>query len=274
MEESEILKIILEYIKIIKEILEKGKDYTTTTKIVPHDFFHDNNGENCSTNVLFKDFKTPIILFNDLKSSTKLIEELESKGKLCIYTIYMYYSSQMMGKILDILNGKIVECTGDGHYSIFLEDEIDENKIKNESDIFFNKLKKYKFRNYRCRNYRCRNYIFRNYIINFDFNEIKYIYPCLFHHRNIRIYTDFNFLFHFERELSNKIRVLFFYIFAVFNIEINLLLENKINNKFLTRIGCKQGACKITRIIIDGHIKQDKLIGAVVHHAAHQSSGK
>lgn len=35
-----------------------------------------------------------------------------------------------------------------------------------------------------------------------------------------------------------------------------------------------QGNCKISRINIPNHILQDKLIGSIVHKAAHQASGK
>jgi len=278
--EQEILQIIEKYIQIIKEVLERERlneeiiqlDYITNTEIVSHDFFSDDNGEisSCDNeqNILFKDFGKPIILFNDLKSSTRLLEELECKGELCIYAIYMYYSSKMMGEILDILNGKMVECTGDGNYSIFLENEIDEENFKDKSWEFFYELE-YLFRDKDFRN-------IQNYIMSFDIDEIKYISPWLLNDWNERRYRHFNFrsLFHCEEKLNNQIRVLFFYIFSVFNIKINSLLEDRINNKFLTRIGCKVGACKITRIISNGHIKQDKLIGAVVHHAAHQASGK
>jgi len=284
--DKEIFEIIEKYIQIIKEILERERlqgemlmeRYITNTEIVPHDFFSDTNEElsneelsSCDTEqkVLFKDFGKPIILFNDLKSSTKLIEELECKGELCIYAIYMYYSSKMMGEILDILNGKMVECTGDGHYSVFLEDEIDNADIERKSIHFFDYLEAYLDNN--------DNFIdIQNYIMTFNFDEVKYISPWLFNNRENRRYRYLNYRdrFDFEEKLSSEIRILFFYIFAIFNTEVNLMLEDRVNNKFLTRIGCKQGLCKITRVDINGHIKQDKLIGAVVHHSAHQASGK
>ena len=276
---KEIFEILEKYIQLIQEFLERERleetthlDYITNTSIVPHDFFSDENRElsSCDNeqNILFKDFGKPIILFNDLKNSTKLIEELECKGQLCIYAIYMYYSSKMMGEILDELNGKIVECTGDGHYSIFLEDGMDDEYIKDKSRNFFDDVED---------NLNHDNFIdIQNYIMTFNFDEIKYISPYLFHdwyeRRNRHFY--FRETFDFEEKLSSQIRILFFYVFAIFNTKVNSILENRVSNQFLTRIGCKQGLCKITRIVCNGHIKQDKLIGAVVHHASHQASGK
>lgn len=277
--DNEIIQIIQKYIAILKEILRQERfqeeikisEYITNTQIVPHDFFSDSNGKSLSCdikkNVLFKDFGTPIILFNDLKNSTKLIEELECKNELCIYTIYMYYSSKMLGDILDILNGKMVECTGDGNYSIFLEDEIDESDMIKKSIHFFHDLEKSLYSDYFVK--------IQNYILSFDMDEVKYIYPWIidWNHRMFMHYYFENVLYS-EKKIDNIMRILFFHIFAIFNIEVNTILENKINQKFLTRVGCKQGSCKVTRIDINSHIKQDKLIGNVVHQAAHQASGK
>jgi len=277
---NEIIQIIQKYIQIIKEILERerlqeemsNKSYITNTEIVPHDFFSDINGKlsrcDAGNKVLFKEFGKPIILFNDLKNSTKLIEELECKNELCIYAIYMYYSSKMMGEILNILNGKMVECTGDGHYSVFLEDEINDRYIMDESVDFF------------CDLIRSSDLVeIQNYILTFDADEVKYLHGSrrfqgLYY--SMRSSHEFKIFIKnlYSNGISDNIRTLFFYIFAIFNIEVNSILKHRVNNKFLTRIGCKQGLCKITRVNINGHIKQDKLIGAVVHHAAHQASGK
>ncbi|ADV45874.1 hypothetical protein [Nitratifractor salsuginis] len=277
--DNEIIQIIQKYINIIREILEREKleeeaiklEYITKTEIVPHDFFSDKNGKVSSCDkeniILFKDFGTPIVLFNDLKNSTKLVEELECKNELCIYAIYMYYSSKMLGDILDVLNGKMVECTGDGNYSIFLEDEIQKSIIP-QSIYFFHSLKDI---------YDSANFIkIKDYILNFDTDEVKYIYPWICDYQPHQIFKRQYFIrvLSNQNKISNIIRVLFFHIYAIFNIEVNTILENRIKQKFLTRIGCKQGLCKISRIDINGHIKQDKLIGSVVHQAAHQASGK
>ena len=237
-----------------------------------HDFFSDMNGEISSCDnkkkVLFKDFGIPIVLFNDLKNSTKLVEELECKDQLCIYAIYIYYSSKMLGDILDILNGKMVECTGDGNYSIFLENEIDTEVVIEKSENFFRSLEDILDSNYFMK--------LQKYALSFDTDEVKYVYTCmlddLFYRKFMHIY--FGRIHYHGAQISDIIRVLFFYVFAIFNIEVNEMLENRVNQKFLTRVGCKQGLCKICRVDIDGHIKQDKLIGSVVHHAAHQASGK
>ena len=52
---------------------------------------------------------------------------------------HIYYSSKMLGKILDLLNGQMIECTGDGNYSIFLQEKINIYKISN------NRIKRNKF---------------------------------------------------------------------------------------------------------------------------------
>lgn len=277
---NEIMRIIQKYLRIIQEILEREKlqeeaikfVYITNTEIVAHDFFSDEKGNVSSCDdqkkVLFKDFGKPIVLFNDLKNSTKLLEELECKNELCIYAIYMYYSSKMLGDILDILNGNMVECTGDGNYSIFLEDDIDEETIMKKSKDFYHDLEHIL--------HNCDFVDIRNYILHFDTDEVKYIYPWMLDDRDYRRFMKKHFkqIFYYEENLSKIVRILFFHIFAIFNIEVNKILKNRINNKFLTRVGCKKGRCKITRIDINGHIKQDKLIGGVVHQAAHQASGK
>ena len=264
-EKDKILKIIFKYIELLKDTLsDSGKNlsfesFITSTTLVANDFF-DGNLSRCSQDkkILLKDFGTPTILFNDLKNSTKLLEEIEHSNIDCLYVAYMYYSSQMIADILDLFGGVMVECTGDGNYSIFTEDRIDIKSI--------DKLGKDFLKNY---NEEISLHAQQEYMSNFDDSELEGI---------DRVYSVFNHQCLQEvfksAVCSSCIRRLFFRIFLMFNVEINKIASGYINNKFLTRVGCKKGACKITRIQIDNHIKQDKLIGSVVHHAAHQASGK
>lgn len=257
---SEIGYIINKYINLIlksfKDYKEKRillESYTTTTEIVPHNFFDDKNTLLCTDdNVLLREFNSPIILFNDLKDSTKILEFFESLNLSCAYTAYIYYSSKMLGEILDLFNGQMIECTGDGNYSIFLQEKINITKIRKycndfiNDDLDFVALKEYK--------------------MNFEEKEIRFGFHNFNSFRNT-----------FHRLFLNDdsfIRYAFFTIFATFNIEVNKYLGLKIKNPFLTRVGCMQGNCKISRINIPNHILQDKLIGSIVHKAAHQASGK
>ena len=234
---SKILQIIERNIKILSDILNKVimdsiglEEHVTVTNIVPHDFFSGEGG-------ILKDFGSPTILFNDLKDSTKLLKELESEDILYYYSFYMHYSSKMLSEILDEFNGKMVECTGDGNYSIF---DKENDKLLREY-AYFQEL--------------CYGESqFNSYLDNFDEKEKEFIKtsPYMF---------------------DEKLRQLFFYIFSIFNIKVNYLLRGKIDKKFLTRVGCVTGKCQIMRIE-NSHIRQDKLIGSVVHNSAHQASGK
>jgi len=233
---SKIIKIINKYIEILSRKLDVLMDsigleeHTTITTLAPYDFFEGEEG-------ILKDFGRPSILFNDLKNSTKLLEELEKEGILYYYSYYMYYSSKMLAEILNLFDAKMIECTGDGNYSLF---EKEHSRLLREYD-YFEKI--------------CyEEQEFKNYIDNFDKIEKKFINspPSTF---------------------DEKSRQLFFYIFYLFNIEVNKCLPSSFSNKFLTRVGCKTGNCKIMRIE-NSHIRQDKLIGSVVHKSAHQASGK
>lgn len=155
----------------------------------------------------------------------------------------------MLGKILDLLNGQMIECTGDGNYSIFLQEKINIYKIKKYGLNFIN--------------YDLDFEALEIYMNNFEDKEVNFITSSCKSRVCRFILTD-----------SKFIRFLFFTIFATFNIEINKYLHLKIENPFLTRVGCMQGNCKISRINIPNHILQDKLIGSIVHKAAHQASGK
>ncbi|WP_157352998.1 hypothetical protein [Aliarcobacter butzleri] len=257
---SEIGYIINKYIELILKSFNKYEEkrillenYTTQTAIVSNDFFDDKKALLCTDdNLLLIEFNSPIILFNDLKNSTRVLEFFESLNLSCAYTAYIYYSSKMLGEILDLFDGQMIECTGDGNYSIFLQEKINIKKIRKycnnfiDYDLDFIALEEYK--------------------INFEEKEIRFG----FNHFNSLRKT-------FYRLLLNDdifIRYAFFTIFATFNIEINKYLDSKITNPFLTRVGCMQGNCKISRINIPNHILQDKLIGSIVHKAAHQASGK
>ncbi len=265
---DEISRIIKKYVDILLELfsaedsmeLELLREYTTETHLVPSNFFNNTSSCDNQGDVLFADFGNTIILFNDLKSSTKLISALENRNELCIYSLYMYYSSKMLSEILDLLGGKLVECTGDGHYSIFLKNQIDINSIRDHSERFYETfyvnpsipfINDEEYRKY-----------FLEVIKNFDLLDIAIPFRRYHPYRRYSVALDVD------------IRWLFLHIFAVFNIRINstTIMGNR-RHKFYTRVGCDEGECKIMRIN-NGHILQDKLIGKVVHNAAHQANEK
>ncbi|MCG3655061.1 hypothetical protein L5F28_11050 [Aliarcobacter butzleri] len=144
----------------------------------------------------------------------------------------------------------MIECTGDGNYSIFLQEKIDIKKIRKYSNDFIDNDLDFT--------------ALLNYMDNFEYKEINFI----------NLLVNNSFYRNIILNNSQFIRLVFFTIFATFNIEINKYLDSKITNPFLTRVGCMQGNCKISRINIPNHILQDKLIGSIVHKAAHQASGK
>jgi len=78
----------------------------------------------------------------------------------------------MLGDILDILDVKMVECTGDGNYSIFLENEIDNENIIDKGTHFFHDLERIFHSDYFIK--------IQNYILTFDTDEVKYVYPWMF----------------------------------------------------------------------------------------------
>lgn len=254
---SEVMEIINKYIEFYilmlnneKEKLSLRESYTTYTKIVPKDFFDDGSIDYCGTeNTLFKEFGNPIVLFNDLKNSTKILKETETAKQECVYIAYMQYSSQMLAEILDLINGNMIECTGDGNYSILFEEKIDRLYIRELIEDFMTANKEI-----------ITTEKFKNYLNGFNEDEIFFIKERT------------SFLAFIDPRYSSVLRSFFFKIFATFNILINQRLP--IRYQFYTRIGCVQGKCKITRIKIDKHIFQDKLIGSVVHAAAHQAGGK
>lgn len=244
------------YIDKLKEIIVKREAallteamncLTTVTTIVPHDFFDSGKVEKCSDELFMKDFNNPTILFTDLKDSTRILEKCEYMNRTCLYTGYIYYSSCLLADILNLVNGKIVEITGDGTYSI-----IEENNDK-------------------------MNNVLKQFYKNFDLYEIDI---CDLYNY-IHIIGDLPYeLIHLRRcsdstNSDTRFRNFIFCIFTKFNIEINKFLEaNKIDISFFSRVGCKKGPCKITRFKIDGHIHVDKLIGSTVNKAAHQAMGK
>lgn len=235
---SKIIIIIQSYINELISKLELSKvsmDYVTEshvtrTDIVPYDFFEKEDG-------VLKSFGTPTILFNDLKNSTKLMKELEDEDILYYYSYYMYYSSKMLAEVLDLFEGKMIECTGDGSYSIF------EKKPK-------------------------------ELLIEYDyFEDLCYHQASFNNYLNSFNRSEYQFIKDLPNTFDEKIRQLFFYIFYIFNCGINEHLPCEFVNKFFTRVGCATGRCQIMRIE-NTHIRQDKLIGSVVHHSAHQASGK
>lgn len=247
--ENIIKKHIKNYIDSL-EILtqESGNEaYTTTTKILNiNDLGLVNYG-----NV--------IVLFTDIKDSTQILETCEKNDILNVYSNYINFSSKLLGEILTNFNGRIIESTGDGNYSIInltKDDFIKKLCNKNENierktlRILLDEMSKETF----YKDIKNKTYldIFNEKEQNYTLERLEFISP-----------------------LDEKLRTLFFIIFAKFNIEINKIdLLKKYDIKFATRIGCKIGSCKITNITVDGHINQDKLIGTIVHNAAHQASGK
>jgi len=277
-ENSRIQMIISKYVKILQELLKQSEghdrtfleSYVTQTNIVPHDFF-DEEEDFCDQKgkILLKDFGAPYMLFNDLKNSTELLEHFENESFVCFYTAYIYYSSKMLGEILNLFGGKMVECTGDGNYSIFLEDDIQISRLVIEG-YNFNK------------NYCLKDNELKRYLQAFSDDEKEGLFVNR-HTRIGRLLSRCHSVHEIEDcekmllnycNIEKYIRFLFFMIFAKFNKEINSILPQNITKKFFTRIGCLQGNCKITKIEVKGHISQQKLIGSAVHKAAHQASGK
>lgn len=255
-----VANIINEYIVIyvnkLKEIIHKREsrlltesmNYMTVTSIVPHDFFEGGDIRKCDNKLIMKNFNNPTILFTDLKDSTEILEKCERIGRTCIYTGYIYYSSCLIADILNLVNGKIIEITGDGTYSIIEEENDDEvdNVLREFYSVFnLSKINEYDLYNY------------IHLVGELPYNLDQLMRCAKAANRDIRF------------------RNFIFCIFTKFNIEINKFLEeNSINFSFFTRVGCKKGPCKITRFKIDGHVHVDKLIGSTVNRAAHQAMGK
>ena len=248
--ENIIKKHIKNYIDSL-EILtqESGNEaYTTTTKILNiNDLGLVNYG-----NV--------IVLFTDIKDSTQILETCENNSILNVYSNYINFSSKLLGEIISLFKGRIIESTGDGIYSIIesTDSEIEEIfKYKYIKDVPYDRLARIIESNVESNFYEVMHD--KTYLNIFSDSENTYILKKL---------EDIS-------SIDEKLRTLFFIIFAKFNSKINNIDSLKKHNiKFATRIGCKIGSCKITNITVDGHINQDKLIGTVVHNAAHQASGK
>lgn len=248
-------QIIENYTSKIKEIISKREIrlltesalYMTKTTLAPHDFFNSGKVERCSDELFIKDFNRPTILFTDLKGSTNILKECERLGITCLYTGYIYYSSRLLADILDFVNGKIVEITGDGTYSII--EEINDNKINRVLDAFYD--------TYNLNNIKDELYEYIHLVGELPYN-LNQLHNCMeANNRDIRF------------------RNFIFCIFTRFNIEINKFLEMRaIDVSFFTRVGCKKGPCKITRFNIEKHVFVDKLIGSTVNDAAHEAMGK
>lgn len=219
------------------------ENFNTLTRLRGKDIFLNNKNQ-----IKVEDFEKTIILFTDLKNSTNILKKCENNNIL-IYIAYMHYSTMLLAEILNLFNGNLIESTGDGTYSIIPNNQmstnnaIDDIVIKNGSMI------------------RTKSEVLKYYSI-FDIHERNYIFE-----ENSSKINSFPY--------PERIRTLFFLIFAIFNTNINEISQlKKLDIKFLTRIGCKIGSCKVTRLEIYQHISQDKLIGSIVHEAAHQASGK
>jgi hypothetical protein len=239
-------KRLLEYEKEIYAY-EKLEEVTTITRLVDDDFFDIGNGNmnicDYEKKIFYKEFKDIYVIFNDIENSTKILEYCEKNNLLCIYIGYIKYTSELLSEILNYFNGRMIEITGDGNYSI-IENL---NKIKWYDLIKFNL------------NYLKNNvyYFYRKYCIICskpsweDIEKIKY--------------------FEGEESIVSLLRIIFY----IFNREINNLLKNmNIAICFNMRFGCKYGDCKITRFQIKNHVVQDKLIGRIVNKAAHQAQRK
>ena len=232
--------------------------YITTTEIVPPDYF--NSGKRmCDTDdkVFYKEFDNIYVIFNDIEKSTKILEYCEKNNLICLYVSYIKYSSELLAEILNYFEGKMIEITGDGNYSI----------IENLNEHLLCKLVNDNYKNL--------------------FKEIKKIrYDCHFDcYCNVKFYSrQVEHCLYMEKcyskslpteETKNIIRCLLLCVFNIFNCKINKLLKKEYREIcFNTRIGCEYGSCKITRFIIGNYLKQDKLIGKIVHKAAHQAQGK
>lgn len=253
-----LLKLINKYYEQIEKLfiieesvaLEEMR-YITTTEIVSPDYF--NSGKRiCDTDdkVFYKEFDNIYVIFNDIEKSTKILEYCEKNNLICLYIGYIKYSSELLAEILNYFDGKMVEITGDGNYSII--ENLDKNLLYKLIDDNYDLFKEFRKIRYDC----CCNY-------ELHLQQLKcheYIY-------NLK-YLNLN-------ETKNIIRCLLLCVFNIFNFKINKLLEKKhIKICFNTRIGCEYGSCKITRFIIGNYLKQDKLIGKIVHKAAHQAQGK
>lgn len=253
---SNIEYIVNKYISKYKNSLEllthesSNENYNTITKI--------DNQSNIKDLELF-DYDEVIILFTDIKNSTQILETCEKKSILNVYSNYINFSSKLLGEIITIFKGRIIESTGDGNYSII-------NLTKNDfNEIVYNRKSNISRKTLRILLDEISEETFykdmknKTYLDIFDINEKNYILEKL----------------EYISSIDDKLRTLFFIIFAKFNREINKIdLLEKHNIKFATRIGCKIGSCQITNIMVNGHINQDKLIGTVAHKAAHQASGK
>lgn len=249
---------IVNYVKELKEIIvnresrllaENMMSYMTVTSIAPHDFFKSGKLEECSDELIMKDFNNPTILFTDLKNSTRILEKCEYMKRTCLYTGYIYYSSRLLADILNLVNGKIIEITGDGTYSII--EEKNDDKMKKVLVQFYKNFKQF----------------------DIDLCDL-YTYIELVGELPFDLYYDLRRCKEVAKRDVN-IRNFIFCIFTKFNIEINKFLEDlDIDIAFFTRVGCKKGPCKITRFKIAGHVHVDKLIGSTVNKAAHQAMGK
>lgn len=249
-------KYITKYTKDLE--LAYANTYTCesaiTTTIIPKEDDYQSNVKDLE----LIPYGEVIILFTDIKNATGILGICEEEKILKVYSYYINYSSKLLGEILTIFKGRIIESTGDGNYSLIY-------KINNIEKILDNKnngiIRKFLRRIIEEKNKEefYKNMSDKEYLAILDSNEQNYILEMI---ENIS-------------SLDEKLRTLFFIIFASFNSKINKIdLLEKHNIKFATRIGCKIGLCQITNIEVKGHINQEKLIGSVVHKAAHQASGK
>jgi hypothetical protein len=223
---------------LYKERITEGVEsikYISTTEIVPPNYF-DKNVYYCDLDkeIFYKEFENIYVIFNDIENSTKILKYCEESQNLCIYIGYIKYSSELLSEIINYFKGKIIEITGDGNYSII--EELNPTLLLKL--IEYNNLKK------------------ELKILDTIFDKICFITGDSYYFKNI-------------------IRNLFLYIFNEFNYKINdLLQKNKINIRFNMRFGCEYGNCKITNFKIGNYLKQDKLIGTIIHKAAHQAQNK
>lgn len=251
----------------IEYIIEKYiKNYINSLELLTHESSNENyntitkiNNQSDIKDLELANYGNVIVLFTDIKNSTQILETCEKKSILFVYSNYINFSSKLLGEIITIFKGRIIESTGDGNYSIINLTKEDFDEILNTNKNKFVKKRLKEIINEMSEEKFYKDMKNKTYLDIFDENEQNYILD------RIEIISS----------LDEKLRTLFFTIFAKFNSEINKLdILEEHNIKFATRIGCKIGSCQITNIIVNGHINQDKLIGTVVHKAAHQANGK
>lgn len=251
----------------IEYIIEKYiKNYINSLELLTHESSNENyntitkiNNRSDIKDLELANYGNVIVLFTDIKNSTQILETCEEKSILFVYSNYINFSSKLLGEIITIFKGRIIESTGDGNYSIINLTKEDFDEILDNRKNKFVKKRLKEIMDEISQGTFYKDMKNKTYLDIFDKKEQNYTLERL----------------EFISPLDEKLRTLFFTIFAKFNSEINKIdILEEHNIKFATRIGCKIGSCQITNITVEQNINQEILIGSVVHKAAHQASGK